>query len=46
MRYVEIAGETGVGDRHHPWCREAVGQIDEFDGTFLKRELIGEREYS
>ena len=38
--HVEIARRTGIGDRHHPRCREAVGQIGGFDGKILKREVV------
>ena len=38
--YVEIARGTGIGDRHRPRCREAVGQIGGFDGKILKREIV------
>ena len=38
--YVEIARGTGIGDRHRPRCREAVGQIGRFDGKILKRKIV------
>jgi hypothetical protein len=36
----EIPTKAGIGNRHHPGCREAIRQVCDFDRLILEREVI------